>query len=112
MISQQTQQRMFFWGLNIEDPALNQPSPQEAEGLETNDSFNARDRFVNLQWNFLHPMLQKVIAMKRDVAAYRELYGEHGTGVVWRWENSTLTQDPPIFCSECTVQSSIACKKC
>lgn len=96
----------------MEDPALNRASPQEAEGLETNDSFNARDRFVKLEWSFLHPMLQKVIAMKRDVAAYRALYGEHGRGVVFTWDEGELTQEPPVFCSECPVERSIECKKC
>ena len=112
MISMQTQQRIFFWGLNVEALDLNQNSPMEEEGLEKNDSFNARDRFVKLEWSWLYTMLQKVISYKRDVISYRALYGEHGTGVVWRWENNTLTQEPPIFCSECPVQSSLECKKC
>jgi hypothetical protein len=113
MISQQTKQEVFFWGLNIEDSALNTNSALETEGLEQNESFNARDRFVTLQWPYLKPMLDKVIAVKRDVGAYRAIYGEHGTGVVWRWNNNQLTQEPPIFCSgDCPVLSSNECKKC
>jgi hypothetical protein len=112
MISMQTNQRYFFWGLNVEDPALNQASPQEAENLEKNDAFNARDRFVKLQWDFLHPMLQKIIALKRNVEAYRQLYGKHGHGVVYTWDGKELLQQSPIFCSECPVKSSLECKQC
>ena len=113
MISQQTKQEVFFWGLNVEDPALNTNSAMEAEGLEHDESFNARDRFVTLKWNYLKPMLDKVIAVKRDVGAYRAIYKTHGTGVVWTWNNGSLAQEPPIFCSgDCPVLSSASCKKC
>jgi hypothetical protein len=112
-ISQQTEQEVFFWGLNVEDTALNTNSAMEAEGLEHDESFNARDRFVTLQWRSLKLMLDKVIAVKRDVGAYRAIYKTHGTGVVWTWNNGSLTQAPPIFCSgDCPVLSSIQCKKC
>lgn len=113
MISQQTKQDVFFWGLNIEDSALNTNSAMEDEGLEHDESFNARDRFVTLNWNYLKPMLDKVIAVKRDVGAYRDIYKTHGTGVVWTWNDNQLTQAPPVFCSEdCPVAKSLACKKC
>jgi hypothetical protein len=113
MISMQTQQRIFFWGLNIEDPALNKNSPQEEEGLEKNAAFNARDRFVTLHWgDFLYLMLQKVIAMKRNVEAYRALYGTNGRGVVYTYDGNGLAQDPPVFCSECPLERSLDCKKC
>lgn len=112
MISLQTEQHVFFWGLNVEDESLNTNSPLEQEGLENNEGFNARDRFVTLQWGYVKRMLDKIIAVKRDVSTYRDIYGKFGTGVVFTWTGGELAQEPPIFCNgECT-HDSLDCKKC
>jgi hypothetical protein len=112
MISQQTEQNVFFWGLNVEATALNTNSPLEQEGLEHNEGFNARDRFVTLQWGYLVRMLNKVITVKRDVAAYRNIYGQFGAGVVFTWTGEELVQEPPIFCNDKCTHESLECKKC
>jgi hypothetical protein len=111
-ISLQTQHSMFFWGLNVEDPSLNTNSPMEAEGLEHDPGFNARDRFVTLRWEFLKLMLDKVIAHKRDAASYRALFNEKGVGVVWTWDGRSLVQEPPIFCDGSCASPTNMCKPC
>lgn len=121
MIGMQTGHVRHFWGLNVEDPTHNENSELEALGVETNPGFNARDRCVILNWELmLLPMLDKLLPFVTEPSAeiatqrYKEIYGPHGTGVVWQLNSSTgpLELQPPIFCGgECTTLNT-TCKPC
>jgi len=97
--SAQTNFSLFFWGINVEDARLRQPSLQEASGLEDRAAFQARDQLLRLQWHYLRPVLLKIAALKRDARAYSALHGPWGAGVLFRWQDGLLTQEPPVFCS-------------
>ena len=54
-ISAANNHSFFFWALNVEAPELNAPSALEQDGLDDNPYRHARDRFVELRWEMLHP---------------------------------------------------------
>lgn len=86
--------------LLLSAPAL--LSPQDA-------SFNARDRFVRLKWDYLKPMLDIIVKYNYDKAAYRSIFDKrnvdgkdlgYGAGVSYDFVGGKLTEDEPIWCGE------------
>lgn len=121
MIGMQTGHVRHWWALNVEDLSHNENSELETQGLETNPGFNARDRFVILNWELmLLPMLDKILPFVMEPSPelatqqFAALYGEHGTGVVWAFNNSSqpLELQPPVFCDGNCKSVSTVCKPC
>ncbi len=113
MIAMQTDFARFFWGLNVEEEALNRNSALEEEGLEKDATLNARDRFVTLQWPFVSEMLAKIKAVNKNITAYRELTAGHMAHVLFTYKDGKLTPDPPIFCAgDCGKELTPECRPC
>ena len=112
-IAAQTDWHVFYFGVNVEDRALNQNSPLETQGIETNPSFNARDRFAALSWDYLGPMLDLIAAQNRSAATYQAMAGDALAHVLYTWDNGKLEAAPPVHCSNtCGAELTADCLPC
>ncbi|KAL4427683.1 hypothetical protein ABPG75_001772 [Micractinium tetrahymenae] len=63
--------RLQWWAINIEDPALSEPSQREKDGLPPGGDFYHRDRHTRLPFDSaLVPVLQRIAAVGRDRERY------------------------------------------
>lgn len=105
-ISQQTNFRILYWALNVEDGALSVASPLETKGLQKDAAMNARDRFVHLKWDYLKPMLDIITKYNYKKDEYSAIFDKRntggkdlgfGAGVSYDWVGGKLSEDEPIW---------------